>query len=216
MRTYGQFCALARALDAIGDRWALLIVRELWLHPHRFGTLAEALPGAASNLLTERLRALEAAGIVARTPGPRALYSLTERGEALGPVMQELIRWGEAEMEREPGNDSYRNDWFAQAVETLVPPSAVTQPLVFALDLTGAGPPAVLIAEPGAGVRAVRGDGADVPTPQARITGEPHTMVAAIAGRADIATLEITGPATASKRLRALLARTARIRAATA
>lgn len=212
MRSYGQFCALARALDAIGDRWSLLIVRELWLRPHRFGTLAQALPGAATNMLTDRLRALEAAGVVARTAPTPAVYCLTERGEALVPVMQELIRWGEAEMERAPGDDVCRNDWFAQAVETLIPTAAVTHPLVFGIDVNGGGPAAVLVAEPGKGVRAARGDGAETPRPLACITGDAATLVAVIGGRTDLAALEITGTATAAKRLRAMLARAHRIK----
>ena len=88
MRTYGQYCALAKSLDVLGDRWTLLIVRELMLAgPSRYTDLRNGLPGIATNLLSERLRELEAAGVVARNEAPppvaTTLFSLTERGEAL-------------------------------------------------------------------------------------------------------------------------------------
>ena len=71
MRSYNQYCALARALDVVGERWSLLIVRELLEGPRRFGELLEGLPGIATNLLTERLRSLEEAGVLARRPDGR-------------------------------------------------------------------------------------------------------------------------------------------------
>src|SRR3954462_5711061 len=99
MRTYGQFCALAKALDVIGDRWSMLIVRELLLRDAcRYTDLRNGLPGIASNLLATRLRELEAAGIVAggEAPPPVAttLFRLTGRGRALEPTVVELFRWG--------------------------------------------------------------------------------------------------------------------------
>ena len=98
MRSYGEFCAVARALDVIGDRWTLLIVRELLLRPCRYTDLRDGLPGIATNLLAERLRELEAANVVEREdpepPVATTLYRLTERGEQLRPVIQQLLRWG--------------------------------------------------------------------------------------------------------------------------
>jgi DNA-binding HxlR family transcriptional regulator len=137
MRSYGQFCALARALDVIGDRWTLLIVRELLLRPCRYTDLRDGLPGIATNLLAERLRELEAAGIVQREdPAPpvaTALYRLTERGEQLRPVVHELLCWGAPLMTEPAGSDEFRTRWLTEAIEVLLdrsetkPPDVVVQ-----------------------------------------------------------------------------------------
>jgi DNA-binding HxlR family transcriptional regulator len=206
MRSYGQYCALARALDVIGDRWTLLIVRELSLRPCRFGALAEALPGLATNLLTVRLRSLEAAGIIARNGESRAVYELTPRGAALGPVMKELIRWGAGEMEAGPDGEVYRNRWFSQALEALIPPEAVTRPLVFALAFTNGEEPAVLEAVVGVGVRRLRGPEAEDVEPEAVLTGDPQAMVEMFAGVGDLGALQVSGTMDAVDRLRDLIA----------
>jgi len=100
-RTYGDPCGVARALDAIGERWALLVVRELLLGPKRFSALHRGLGAASQNVLAQRLRELEAAGIVRRRRlGPPAgswAYELTEEGAGLEPVLIALGRWGRNE-----------------------------------------------------------------------------------------------------------------------
>jgi DNA-binding HxlR family transcriptional regulator len=105
MRTYGDRCGIARALDAVGDRWALLVVRELLLGPKRFTDLRSGLPKVSPDVLAQRLRELEAAGVLRRDtlPPPAAsqVYELTERGRELQPVILELGRWGS----RQPAND---------------------------------------------------------------------------------------------------------------
>src|SRR6266852_6069713 len=98
VRSYKQYCALAKALDVIGDRWTLLIVRELLIREaYRYTDLRDGLPGIATNLLADRLRELERAGIVEReaAPAPVAstLYRLTERGRELRPAVHALGRW---------------------------------------------------------------------------------------------------------------------------
>jgi DNA-binding HxlR family transcriptional regulator len=97
-RTYGDPCGVARALDAVGERWALLVVRELLLGPKRFGALHRGLGAASQNVLAQRLRELEAAGVVRRRRlGPPAgswVYELTEQGSELEPVLIALGRWG--------------------------------------------------------------------------------------------------------------------------
>jgi DNA-binding HxlR family transcriptional regulator len=97
-RTYGDPCGVARSLDAIGERWALLVVRELLLGPKRFSALHRGLGGVSQNVLAQRLRELEAAGVVRRRRlGPPAgswAYELTEQGSALEPVLVALGRWG--------------------------------------------------------------------------------------------------------------------------
>src|SRR6266851_4708678 len=97
-RSYGDPCGVARALDAVGERWALLVVRELLFGPKRYADLSRALPGMSQNVLSQRLRELEQEGIVLRRRlGPPArvgVYELTERGAELGPVLEALARWG--------------------------------------------------------------------------------------------------------------------------
>jgi DNA-binding HxlR family transcriptional regulator len=97
-RTFDQYCPIARALDVVGERWSLLIVRELMLGPKRYTDLRMALPGMWTNLLAGRLRQLESAGVIQRTelppPASRTVYELTERGRQLEPVLLELGRWG--------------------------------------------------------------------------------------------------------------------------
>lgn len=97
-RSYSQYCGLAAALDVIGERWALLIVRDLVPGPRRFTDLFEGLPGVSTDLLTERLRSLERAGAVrrreVRSPVPAQLYQLTDRGLELARLAGQLARWG--------------------------------------------------------------------------------------------------------------------------
>ena len=97
-RSYNQYCAVARAMDVVGERWTLLIVRELLPGPKRFKDLLEGLPGIATNLLAARLKDLEGYGVVCRTtlPPPAAsrVYELTDLGRSLEPVVMSLARWG--------------------------------------------------------------------------------------------------------------------------
>jgi len=120
MRTYGQYCSIARALDIVGDRWTLLIVRELLLQgPCRFTDLKNGLPGIAKNLLSTRLKELEDAGLVAREDAPppvaTALYTLTENGLTLEPVLKALGLWGLKYMSEERPSDSFQASWLAYA-----------------------------------------------------------------------------------------------------
>src|SRR4051812_14453434 len=100
-RSYGDRCGIARALDVLGERWSLLVVRELLLGPKRFTDLRAGLPNVGPDVLSQRLRDLEEAGIVSRAklPPPAAsrVYGLTERGKALEAVVLELGRWGSSE-----------------------------------------------------------------------------------------------------------------------
>jgi DNA-binding HxlR family transcriptional regulator len=109
MRSYGQYCALAKALDVVGDRWTLLIVRELLIRPSRYSELQDGLIGIATNLLAERLRQLEGAGVIGRDAESR--YELTDRGRKLGTAVHELVRWGAPLMLAGQGADSFRARW---------------------------------------------------------------------------------------------------------
>lgn len=97
-RSYNQFCGLAYALDRVGERWTLLIIRELMAGPRRFKDLLDGLPGISTNLLTERLTELKKSGLIQRRilppPAGSAVYELTEVGEGLKPALLELGKWG--------------------------------------------------------------------------------------------------------------------------
>jgi DNA-binding HxlR family transcriptional regulator len=125
MRSYDEYCAIAKSLDVIGDRWTLLIVRELALRGAcRYTDLRNGLPGIASNLLAERLRDLDQAGVVAREDAPppiaTTLFRLTPRGEELRPVLEALTRWGLPLMTAQKPDDAVRSHWLASALELLL------------------------------------------------------------------------------------------------
>ena len=119
MKSYQQYCSVARALDVVGDRWVLLIVRELLaLGPSRYGDLKRGLPGIASNLLAERLRVMEAEGLIERYDAPppvgTGLYQLTARGRELQGVLQGLARWGVERMQTGAADeDAVQPQWSA-------------------------------------------------------------------------------------------------------
>ncbi len=121
-RSYGQFCGLARALDVVGDRWNLLIVRELLVGPMRYGELAASLGGIATNLLADRLRTLESAGVIERQLGEKrgVVYALTPWGSELREPVEGLIRWSFPLMASGPGGDPTRPRWLALALESLL------------------------------------------------------------------------------------------------
>src|SRR5437868_4276996 len=120
---YQQFCGLARALDVAGDRWTLLIVRELVPGPRRFTDLIEGLPGVSRNLLAERLRALESDGIIARQelppPAARQVYELTDDGHDLAAAMAPLIAWGARRMSERDPTESFHPRWAAVGMTVL-------------------------------------------------------------------------------------------------
>lgn len=119
MKSYQQYCSVARALDVVGDRWVLLIVRELLLlGPSRYSDLKRGLPGIASNLLAERLKVMEAEGLLDRYEAPppvaTTLYELTARGRALQDVLHALARWGIERMPAGVGpDDAVQPQWSA-------------------------------------------------------------------------------------------------------
>ena len=131
-KSYGQFCALARALDHVGDRWMLLIVRELLPGPRRFAELASGLPGVAPNLLVDRLRSLQASGIVERSAHPQrsasVTYALTDLGRGLEPSVHALIRWGAVWMHTGSESDHVDPRWGAIAFKALLDEPSVTEP----------------------------------------------------------------------------------------
>ncbi|GAA2997209.1 winged helix-turn-helix transcriptional regulator [Streptosporangium longisporum] len=139
-RSYRDSCGIARALDVVGERWALLVVRELLLVPRRFSELRHALPNASSNLLADRLRELEHHGVIRRrrlasTAGPQ-VYELTERGRGLEPVVLALSDWGiDAPSPPEPASLSATSVLIF--LRDHVRPDPAAPPIVCRLDLDG-------------------------------------------------------------------------------
>lgn len=130
-RSYGHYCGLARALDVVGDRWNLLIVRQLLMGPARYRELLEGLPGVATNLLSDRLRDLEGAGVIERRPveaGNAVVYALTPWGAELRGPIEGLIRWSTPLMANGPGADPFRPEWLALALPALIGPELSADP----------------------------------------------------------------------------------------
>jgi DNA-binding HxlR family transcriptional regulator len=116
-RSYDQYCATARALDDVGDRWTLLIVRELLAGPRRYTDLHADLPGVSTDVLASRLKDMEQSGLATRhrLPAPAAsyVYELTERGRGLLPVLTALAQWGAPALAERRPTDAVRAHWFA-------------------------------------------------------------------------------------------------------
>ncbi|MCX5238708.1 winged helix-turn-helix transcriptional regulator [Streptomyces prunicolor] len=116
-RSYDQYCSAARALDLVGDRWTLLIVRELLAGPRRYTDLHADLPGVSTDVLASRLKDMERDGLATRRrlppPGAAFVYELTGRGRELLPVLQALGTWGAPELGERRPTDAVRAHWFA-------------------------------------------------------------------------------------------------------
>ena len=181
VRSYKQHCGIARALDLVGERWALLVVRELVLGPRRFTDLREGLPGIATNVLSQRLRELEHSGIVARRrlppPAPASVYELTEYGQELVPIMLAFGRWGARSMGPQQPEHTSRSHWFAVALKAYHDPDA-------AADLTAK--VALDFGDAQVTLRLDRGQLEVVPGMDAEadlaITADPGTLVAFLSG----------------------------------
>jgi DNA-binding HxlR family transcriptional regulator len=125
---YDQYCPVAHALDLVGDRWALLIVRELMPGPKRYTDLNEHLPGIGTNILATRLRDLEASGILIRRtlPPPAAsrVYELTDYGRGLRSVIKELGLWGARSLGPPTAQETLFPGWLQNAIDVILRPSA--------------------------------------------------------------------------------------------
>lgn len=121
---YAQFCPLARAAEVVGERWTLLVVRELLLGPKRFSDLKRGLPGVSTSVLTARLARLEARGVIARSeaapPTPAVLYALTPLGESLRPTILELTRWGTGLLVAREEGDHFDPDWLRLGLASIL------------------------------------------------------------------------------------------------
>ena len=131
-RSYGQFCAAAKALDVVGERWTLLVVRELLLGPRRFTDLLVALPGLGTSLLASRLKQLEAAGVIRheQLPPPAGswVYQITDVGLGVGLVVKALADWGARLLDTPGPEEVVRAEWLALHLAVSAPSEAVAGP----------------------------------------------------------------------------------------
>lgn len=189
-RGYGQYCALARALDVVGDRWTLLIVRELLLRgPCRYTDVRSGLPGIATNLLVARLRELETAGLVAREDAPppvaATLLRLTPRGEQLRDVLLAIGRWGAELLGDHDGRDAFLSHWLALPFELHLADRTPGRPPI-RIEVRSGGTPILLETVDGA-VRTRVGAAGNALAPDAIVTGPPHLVLRLLVGKLSIA-----------------------------
>lgn len=190
-RSYDDACGAAHALDLVGERWALLVMRELFWGPKRFSDLRASLPGISANVLTQRLEGLEAAGIVVRRrlapPAGVQVYDLTDWGRESEPIFQALGRWAS----RSPWHDptrSFSASSLMLSLRTMFDASrakGVVASIGFIL-----GEETFLARIEGAGINIAHGDPAAA---DAVFAGAPPVVAAAIYGGQDIALLEAGG-----------------------
>jgi DNA-binding HxlR family transcriptional regulator len=193
MRSYGEYCAIAKSLDVVGDRWTLLIVRELALRgPSRYTDLRGGLPGIATNLLAERLRELERAGVVAREDAPppiaTTLFSLTPRGEALRPVLDGLVRWGVPLMVEQSPRDAVRSHWLAAALELMLTDRQPDAPPITLEVQTGDQPLTIETRDGTIHTRVGQADDVD-----ATLTGPPNPVMGVLIGLLELADAKTNG-----------------------
>jgi DNA-binding HxlR family transcriptional regulator len=207
MRSYGQYCSIARALDVLGDRWTLLIVRELLQQGScRFTDLKNGLPGIATNLLSSRLKGLEDDGLVTREEAPppiaTTLYALTAEGRSLEPVLKALGDWGRHLMVIEHAGDAFRAHWMAYAAESFtVDADPQASPVVVQLI---SGDNSAFIEVGGGEVRSTVGRAA---APELTLEGPPRLVLGVLAGMIDMGQaigsgLRVTGNSDVLARLR--------------
>jgi DNA-binding HxlR family transcriptional regulator len=198
MRSYGQYCSIAKALDVVGDRWTLLIIRELMIRGAcRYTDLKNGLPGIATNMLSDRIRELEAAGLIRREDAPppvaTTLFHLTEAGEQLHPVLDSLAQWGVQYMVEGPAaGDEFRGQWFAFPAEFFLHDRDPDGPPL-TIELRAADSP-VVVEVSGGSVRTRLGTAVE---PDLVLEGAAHAILAVMSGHVSAA------DATASLGLRA-------------
>jgi DNA-binding HxlR family transcriptional regulator len=193
MRTYDQYCPAARALDVVGDRWTLLIVRELLNRgAARYTDLKDGLPGIATNLLADRLRELEENGIITREAAPppiaTTLFRLTPRGEALKPVLTALGLWGMPLLEEASEEAAFRSHWLVVPLEYRLSDHTPARPPVTVEVRTGDQP---MVIETVEGAVRVRPGTAE--NPDAILSGPPPVVMDVLMRNLDFATARRRG-----------------------
>lgn len=183
---YAQFCPVARAAEIVGERWTVLLARELLCGPQRFSDLRRRLPGLSSSVLTERLERLEALGLVARRelppPAPATLYELTDRGRAFEPVVRELARFGLHFLAPAEPGDHLEPEWLRIGVEAFAK-TGPTPPHSFRIRVRREeGGEVAFAVRGGPGGTAVLDAAADV---EASVLGDPLVLLGLLSGGLD-------------------------------
>lgn len=182
---YAQFCPLARAAEVLGERWTLLIVRELLVGPQRFSDLRRRLPGLSASVLAERLDRLAQRGVVRRAllppPAASAVYELDEAGQALLPVITELLRWGFRWLLPAVPGDHFEPDWVLVALRAFARPTP-TPARCFELHLAADPAPALVVTVEG-GPEGTRVTAAPATGPAVRLRLAAPLALGLMAGR---------------------------------
>jgi DNA-binding HxlR family transcriptional regulator len=178
VKSYGQYCAIARGLDIVGDRWTLLVVRELLTGPRRYGDLQEGLAGIATNLLADRLRHLEQNGVVDRDS--RGVYSLTKWGQGLVDPIYALARWAGPLMAEPAGDDQFRSAWLVPVVAGIFGGVVPSRPDTTIEIRTGDSPMTIVSTGGRVQVQPGPSDGSDLV-----ISGPPEGVIGLLAGALD-------------------------------
>ncbi len=201
MRSYKQYCAVAKALDVIGDRWTLLIVRELLIRgASRYTDLQSGRPGIASNLLAARMRELEQAGIVHRDEAPppvaTTLFALTPRGEELEAVVHQLGRWGAPLLRESRRGDTFRTHWLALPAGLHLKDRTPERPPI-TIEVRAGGEPLLIETIDGK----VRIRPGHVDKPDAILTGKPAVIVGVLTGKLTMSAARLEGNRSALRRV---------------
>jgi len=208
IRPYGQHCALAKSLELVGDRWTLLVVRELLDGPRRYNDLLAALAPIATDMLAGRLRHLEQHGLVRRCrldpPASGTVYELTDDGAALEEVVHAFARWGRHLLEQRRDGDTVQPAWLARAVRAYLRPDR-TGPAVTVRLVIPEG--AVTLRIDRAGVTTLPDEtGPDETGPDVTLTGDVDVLAAALDPRrvpalVESGRLRVDGSPAAARRL---------------
>jgi DNA-binding HxlR family transcriptional regulator len=195
VKSYHQYCPVASALDLVGERWSLLVVRELLQHGQmRYSDLHAALPGCGTNILAARLKDLERGGVLQRRklppPAASTVYELTEYGLALTPVLRELAHWGARVMGPPTPDVELEKGWLVEALTIAFP--ATTACLEFRID------------EEVAAIAGGRVTGGSVEHPDAVVSGDAQGFYALVVDR-DLGAVDIRGSKAAVRELLAAL-----------
>lgn len=193
VKSYKQHCGLAKALDVVGDRWTLLLIRELLIRGAcRYTDLRQGLPGIATNLLAVRLKELEKAGVLigeeTAPPVATRLFRLTERGKALAPAVEALGRWGAPLLSQAKRGDAFRIHWLALPAELHLKDHAPDKPPV-ALELRTGGESLVIEAAEGK----VRARPGPAEAPALILSGRHHLVFAVLMGKVTLSAAEEAG-----------------------
>jgi len=182
VKSYRQYCGLAKALDVIGDRWTLLIVRELLIGEGRYSDLLKGLPGIATNLLATRLQEMEEAGLVTREellpPAAATVFRLTPRGEELRPVVRELGKWAGPLMTGRTKSECARTRWMVLPAQFYLE-DRLPKDRPVAIQINGADESMVIESRDGK-VKARTGQAADA---DLIMTGSPELALGIMMGR---------------------------------